>query len=291
MSARDFDVVVIGAGPAGLEAASTVAAAGFSVVSIDRMGPGGQLMNLGVLRDMPDRDPEAMGPDLVAELAERAMSAGAELAIDDVSAVRFEDGFAVEALDGAYKAPVLVVATGLTAGTTGLADEARFEGAGLSHCAHCDAPLYVGQPVVVAGSDAWAVEEALELAGHASSVALVVADASGPGGDRAAALRSLPNVSVVVGAITELIGAAALEGVGVTGASGAAQHIAARGLFLQTGRTPALGIIQLDGAGADRMFLAGDVRPGAARTIASAIADGAEAGQNAVAWLRAGAGR
>lgn len=286
MSAQAFDVVVIGAGPAGLEAAATVAAAGLSVVAIDRMGPGGQLMNLGSLHGVPDLAPDATGPDLLAGIVERAMSAGAEIAVDDVSAVLKGDGFVVEALEGPYAATAVIVATGLTPGTTGLSDESRFDGAGISHCAHCDAPLYAGQPVVVAGSDAWAVEEAVELADHASAVTLIAQGVLSASAERLAALRERGNVAVVEGQIISLNGQDALEEV-VCSTAGGEQRVAARGLFLQTGRLPARDFLTADVAGSDGVFLAGDVREGAGRMIAEAIADGAKAGQNAIEWVRA----
>lgn len=290
MSTQTFDVVVIGAGPAGLEAAAVVAEAGLRCVAIDRMGPGGQLMNLGTLHGVEGLEPGAMGPDLLAQLADRAMGAGADIAIDDVSRVVAEDGeFAAEALDSRYVAAAVIIATGLTAGTTGVADEARFEGLGLSHCAHCDAPLYAGKPVVVAGSDAWAVEEAIELAENGAQVTLV-ADGPLAGADtRVAAFGSLGNGISMEGRIVGLVGESALEAIVVEGPGGH-QHIPANGLFLQTGRKPATGLLgdDLRASGTGHgLFLAGDVRDGATYTLAGAIADGAQAGHNAVAWVKA----
>jgi len=286
MSAQNFDVIVIGAGPAGLEAAATVASAGLRVVAIDKMGPGGQLMNLGALQGVPDLEPDATGPDLLAQIADRAMSAGAEIAIDDVSAVRFEDGYVVEAFEGPYMAAAVIVASGLTPGTTGLVDEARFDGAGISHCAHCDAPLYAGRPVAVAGSDAWAVEEAIELAEHASAVTLIAPEAPTAMQHRLAALNEHGNVKVVPGKIVALKGEGPLEGVVVDGPGGEVP-VSADGLFLQVGRVPARGFLAEDMAGSEGIFFAGDVREDAVRTLTEAIADGAKAGQNAVDWVRA----
>ncbi|MGE0768290.1 MAG: NAD(P)/FAD-dependent oxidoreductase [Hyphomicrobiaceae bacterium] len=286
MSEQSFDVIVIGAGPAGLEAAAVVASARLRVVAIDKMGPGGQLMNLGSLHGMPDLEPDITGPDLLGQIAERAMSAGAEIAIDDVSAVRSDDGIVVEALDGTYRASAAIIATGLTQGTTGLADETRFEGAGISHCAHCDAPLYAGRPVAVAGADAWAIEEAIELAEHAATVMLIAAETPIAAAERLDALKAQENIVVVEGTIVALEGATALEQVVVRGAGGE-MRVPTSGLFLQTGRVPARDFLPADVAESGGVYFAGDVRGGAGRTIAEAIADGAEAGQNAVEWVRA----
>ena len=286
MDIQKLDVIVIGAGPAGLAASAAVAEAGLSCVVIDKMGPGGELMNLGALIDVPDFDPDATGPDLLGQLVDRAMSAGAEIAIDDVARIEADAGLVVEGLDGRYEGKAIIVATGRTPGTTGLAEEARFEGAGLSHCAHCDAPLYAGKPVAVAGSDAWAIEEAIELAGHASAVVLI---AEGPlvgSADRLGMLRGLGNVTVADGRIAGLEGSDGLEAVTVRGPAGD-RHFNARGLFLQVGREPARGMLTSGAEVAGGVFLAGDVRDGSARTIMEAIADGARAGHNAVEWVRA----
>jgi thioredoxin reductase (NADPH) len=286
MSAQSFDVVVIGAGPAGLEAAATVASAGLRVVAVDKMGPGGQLMNLGTLQGVPDLEPDATGPDLLAQIADRALSAGAEIAIDDVSAIRFGGGYVVEAFEGPYMATAVIVASGLTPGTTGLADEGRFDGTGISHCAHCDAPLYAGKPVAVAGSDAWAVEEAIELAEHASAVTLIASEPPAGMEIRLATLKEHANVKVMPGQIVALEGEGSLEGVVVNGPNGQVP-VPANGLFLQVGRVPARAFMAQDVAGSGGVFFAGDVRDEAARTITEAIADGAKAGQNAIEWVRA----
>jgi thioredoxin reductase (NADPH) len=289
MSQRMFDVVVIGAGPAGLEAAAVVAEAGFACVVVDKMGPGGELMNLGALIGVPDLESGATGPDLLGTMVDRAMSAGAEIAIDEISEVTCDHALLAVGGDGSYSGKAVVVATGFTPGTTELADEARYEGMGLSHCAHCDAPLYAGKPVAVAGCDAWAVEEAIELAGHASKVTLIAEAALAASVDRLGVLRGAGNITVVDGRIVDLEGSDGLEAVRVRGSAGE-QRIAARGLFLQVGRKPALDMLPPESDRAEGVFLAGDARQGAARTITEAIADGARAGHNAVAWVRARAG-
>jgi len=290
MSIRELDVVIVGAGPAGLAAAAVVAEAELDCSAIDRMGPGGQLMNLGVLVGVDGFAPDTTGPDLLAHLTDRAMSTGAELAIDDVTAIAREGSrFVIEALDARYEAAAVIVASGLTPGTTGLADEARFEGTGLSHCAHCDAPLYADLPVAVAGSDAWSVEEAIELAGYASQVTLIFESTLIAPADRLSVLKASGNVTAVEGRITALEGADALEAVQVAGTSGSGR-IPARGLFLQSGRVPALALLTSGLVAADGVFIAGDARGRTGRTIAEAIADGRRAGQDAIAWVKTQAG-
>ncbi|MEZ5854642.1 MAG: NAD(P)/FAD-dependent oxidoreductase [Hyphomicrobiaceae bacterium] len=289
MTRRNFDCVVIGSGPAGLAAATAAAEAGASVVSVDRMGPGGQLMNLGELIGVEGLEGGSTGPDLIALLAEQAMASGVELAIDEVTAARCDDLglWWIDTLDGGFQAKALVMASGLTPGTTGVADEARYEGQGLSHCAHCDAPLYAGRPVLVVGDDAWTVEEAIALADYASTVTLVTSHTPDAPPERLAELMGRDNIAIIEGKVAGLHGEAALEKALVEAGGSVQKFIEAHGLFVYTGRKPALSVLEAGSEAAPGLFWAGDVRPETGRTITEAIADGAEAGQNAANWAAA----
>ena len=300
-----FDVIVVGAGPAGLAAAAAVGEAGLRCLSLDAMGPGGQLMNLGRLHDCPDLPEGTTGPDLLGLLVERATAAGVEMGFGEVRRVAaIADGrWRVETDDEAWAAGAVVVATGMTRGTTGLGGEGRYEGRGLSHCANCDGPLYKDQPVVVHGDGAWALTEAIELGGIASEVTLVVAPGgaalAGQAGRRAFA-EAQAGVAIVEGRLTGLVGDEALAAVDVETAGGALT-LAARALFLLAGRRPATGflgdLVQRTPGGAIEVGL-GDGRTGAAGILAAgdvaggrehipdAIADGERAGQNAAHWVR-----
>ncbi len=279
-----YDLIVIGGGAAGL---SVAAAAGErSVLVIDRMGGGGELMNLGTLVDIED---ERTGPDLAGALLEQAITAGAELEVGEVTALlRSPDGWQVT-IDGdaTHTGRVVVLAVGLGPGTLGVADEAAFEGRGLSHCAACDGPLYAGQPVVVAGSDRWALHEARELAPLAGSVTLLT---------HGGAVPVDPGVPVLAARITGLAGDDGLESVTIQpDDGGATRTLPARAVFVQTGRRPALDFAPADLArDADGRILVdaalrtnlpgllaiGDARAGAPRTLAAAIDDARLAATN-----------
>lgn len=266
--ARQWDVVVVGAGPAGLSAARAVAEAGLTCVCVDRMGCGGALMNHGALHDCPEA--EGMpGPDFGAALLEQAMGAGVELAIAEVTGLA--PGWTVATDDEAHAAKAVIVATGLTAGTLGLDNEAEYEGRGLSHCAACDGPLYRGQPVAVVGADRWAVQEAVELAETASQVTLVT---------EGAAVAASDGVTVLPGRVAALEGAEGLEAIVVDG-----ERVPARAIFVQAGRHPDVAVLG-DSAGQPGLFLAGDARSGNPRTISAAIADGRRAGLDAIAYAQ-----
>jgi len=278
----DWDIVVIGGGAAGLSAAAAAAGAGLSCLIIDRMGGGGELMNLGPLLDL---DEQLTGPDLAGRLLEEATTAGAELGVAEVTGLAPEGTcWHVTTDDASHTARAVILAIGLAPGTLGLDGEDTYESRGLSHCAVCDGPLFRGEPVVVAGADRWAQLEAHELAATASQVTLVTQGAPAP---------AIDGVTVMQGRITALEGAAGLDSVLVQpDAGGAPQNLPTRVVFIQTGRRPALGFAP-DGLARDpdgslvtdtalqcslpRLFAAGDARSGAPRTLAAAMAEGRRA--------------
>lgn len=289
-----FDVIVIGAGVAGLTAAAAVARGGLRCLCIDRMGPGGVLINLGALSDCPDLPAGTSGPDHVASLADAAMDAGVELAIGEVQALRPGDIWTVQTESESFTGRAVIIATGLANGRLGIDDEARFEGQGLSDCAACDGPLYAGADVMVAGADRWALQEAIELAELAGHTTLVTgAAALDPADPTVRHLTSLPNVEILPARIIGLQGEDGLQSV-VLDQGGRQSAVPVRGLFVYTGRRPATGFagdlvtrdeglrIRVDEnrrAGASLLYAAGDVRAGAVQSVAEAAADGRRAGQ------------
>jgi thioredoxin reductase (NADPH) len=296
-----WDVAVIGAGPAGLAAAGIVGARGLSCLCIDRLGPGGELINLGFLHDCPELPPETTGADLVASLTDAATAAGVELAFGEVRELRRGEPWRIVAEDETYQARAVIIATGLTPGRLGVPDEERFEGLGLSHCASCDGPLYKGQSVVVAGAGEWAAQDAIDLAGLAEQVILLCPDAATrTSGERAARLAGLANVTVLPGRIVGLEGTDGLDAI-IVERGPTQERQPARAVFVHSDRRAALdfadGLLATDAEGRARVdgdlctsdkraYAAGDVRAGAAERISSAIADGQRAGM-AVARLLA----
>jgi thioredoxin reductase (NADPH) len=275
----DWDVVVIGGGAAGLSAAAAAAGAGRRCLLIDRMGGGGELMNLAA--PLHDLEEEITGPDLAGRLLEEALGAGVELAIDEVTALAPDGGaWTVTTAEDSHRAPAMILAIGLAPGTLGLPEEHDYEGRGLSHCAACDGPLYRGDPVVVVGTDRWAVQEALDLVPTAGAVALVT-QGTGP--------LEVPGVAVIPGRVTALQGATGLEAVQVVQAGAAPKRLPARAIFIQVGRRPALdfapadlarapdGRIAVDGSlrcSMPGLLAVGEARGGFPSTLKAAMEDG-----------------
>lgn len=289
----DWDVAVVGAGTAGLTAARVAAERGLRVVAYERMAPGGQLVDLTTLHDHPG----GTGPELTAALTAAAEGAGVRITYTEVTRVHPGSPARLETGDGAVTAGAVVVATGLTPGRLGLPGESSLVGRGISTCAGCDGPLFRGRPVAVVGDDEWTAEEALELAGHASAVTVLVPGDPRWSAARAGRLAAAEPVEVVTGAtVTALRGEGALSGVVVRTEDGE-RELPVAGVFPFVNRRGPDGLVDGPAADADGrlvpsggVLVAGDVRAGAEQSLAAAEADGRAAGEAAVAALAAGTG-
>jgi thioredoxin reductase (NADPH) len=289
MSTPSYDVIVIGAGPAGLVTATEVARTGLKTLCLDKLAPGGQLINLTELHEF--EEPWG-GADMASRLTDEAAVAGVEMGFGDVSKISGGDPWTVETAEGeVHTARLLVIATGLNKGKLGLPNEGDFEGRGVSHCASCDGPLYAGLPVVVAGAAGWAGMEAKELAGVAGGVTVVDASSA----------ETPEGVERVVGRIVGLEGGAAgLETV-VVDSDGQRKSIPASAVFVYVNQSPAAefvpdslardatGHIVVDAEGrtsVPTIYAVGDVRAGTRPYLNEAVADGERAAKAIVSALK-----
>ena len=133
MDTPTYDVIIIGAGPAGLTVATEAARSGLKVFCLDKLAPGGVLINLGELHDF---DEIWSGPEMASRLTDDAAVAGVEIGFGEVTGLTGQGPWTVETAEGeATPARAIVVATGLNKGRLGVPNEDEFEGRGLSHCA------------------------------------------------------------------------------------------------------------------------------------------------------------
>jgi thioredoxin reductase (NADPH) len=288
MDASPYDVIVIGAGPAGLTAATDAARSGLTALCLDKLAPGGALINLGALHNFEE---VWSGPDMAARMTDDAAVAGVEIGFGDVTSLSGTGPWTVETADGEKRmARAVVIATGLNKGKLGLPNEADYEGRGISHCAHCDGPLYAGLPVVVAGAHGWADFEARELMGLAGEVTVIDASSA----------QSPTDIPRIAGRIVALEGKDGLQSITVE-SNGGRKTIPASAVFVYVGQSPAAeflpeslardatGHIVVDAEGrtsAPTVYAVGDVRAGARHYLSDAIADGQRVAQALIAALK-----
>ncbi|MCX6136326.1 MAG: FAD-dependent oxidoreductase [Ignavibacteriales bacterium] len=168
------DVLVLGAGPAGLAAAIYTAQAKLKTIVIDRELPGGQVKVTHLVSNYPGFSEPISGYMLMHHMAEQAKAAGAEFrAAVEVTALDLHQKKVV--IDGyeTISAGKIVIATGSSPRVLGIKGEKEYRGQGVSYCATCDAKYYEGKDVVVIGGGNSAIEESLFITKFARSVTIV----------------------------------------------------------------------------------------------------------------------
>jgi thioredoxin reductase (NADPH) len=297
---RFFDLVVVGAGPAGLTAALYALREGIHCVVIERGSPGGQAAMTPHLHGCPGFPEGVSGTEVEETLVEQAQRYGVRMVPAALRELRRIDGYLLAVTDDGeeFAASSILIATGVEHGRLGVPGEEELRGAGVHFCASCDGPFYrkTEELLVVGGGDL-AVQEALFLTQFAQKVRVLESTS-----DLTAApllqekLRRHPRVELYTSTeIVELsVGedgklAAAVVRDRTTGYTFAFNPSA---VFVYAGMTPNTeplkGMADLDDAGfvlTDRalqssipgVFAAGDVRAGSTKRLASAIGEGAAA--------------
>ena len=302
---QDFDLIVVGAGVAGLTAAIFAARHGLKVTVVDRMGAGGQISNTERIENFPGFPHGVAGHELGPLLHEQAETAGAEFLIDTIEGIEIVGEQRI--LRGAgeiLRAPTVIIAAGSALRPLGVPGEAQFLGRGVSHCASCDGPLFAGREVCVVGGGDSALDEALVLAAHAARVTIFHR------GQRLRAQQALleraaatGNIEVVLATVVEeIMGADVVAAVRLRELdSGTVRVHATDGAFIHVGLEPNTTflrkVLALDAAGHVKtdilmrtslagVFAAGDIRKHSVAQLAAAAGDGATAAISAVRYLQ-----
>lgn len=169
-----YDVIIIGAGPAGLAAGLYAARAKMSTLILEKDKAGGQIVTTNEVANYPGSIQDATGPSLVARMVEQAEEFGAERKKDGVVAVDFTDKIKVVKCEKEeYKAKSVIIASGATPRKLGAPGEVELTGKGVSYCATCDADFFTDLEVFVIGGGDTAVEEGMYLTKFARKVTLV----------------------------------------------------------------------------------------------------------------------
>src|SRR6266513_32581 len=170
-----YDVIIVGAGPAGLCAAMYAGRGMLKALTMERGAPGGELLNTDLIEDYIGFE-SIKGWELAQKMAEHAKKFGAEIVTDTVEKVRkAEDGwFDVSTARGkTYRAPAVILTAGGTPIKLGVPGEKEYAGKGVSYCAVCDGAFFKGEVLAVVGGGDAAVEEADYLTRYATKVHIV----------------------------------------------------------------------------------------------------------------------
>jgi thioredoxin reductase (NADPH) len=170
-----YDVIIIGAGPAGLTAGLYAARANMKTLILEKEGVGGLISQTADVANMPGSIPDATGPALVARMEEQAKSFGAEIRIETVKGLRVEDG--VRIVDGekqSYEAKTVILAVGAQPRKLNVPGEAEFTGKGVGYCATCDGAFFSGLDIYTVGGGDTACEESIFLTKFAKKVTIIV---------------------------------------------------------------------------------------------------------------------
>lgn len=296
-----YDIIVIGAGPAGLTAAIYARRAEKSVLVIEKSSFGGQMTHSPKIENYPAFT-QISGLELSDKMVEQALELGAEIEMDEVIEVHDVEGYKrVVCESGEYDARSLIIAVGVKHRQLGLPRENELCGNGVSYCAVCDGAFYKGKTVGVVGGGNSALQEAILLA-ETSKKVYVIQNLDILTGEvkLQKKLAGLDNVEIITGAnVEKLIGEPELTSVIVKTEDGA-KELALDGLFVAIGLLPKNEIFselaKLNDGGyfdtdescktfTDGVFVAGDCRQKTIRQITTATADGATAALAACRYL------
>lgn len=171
----NYELIIIGSGPAGLTAAIYSARAGLNPVVVAGLEFGGQLMTTTLVENYPGFIDGVQGPDLMQNMLKQAEKFGAKVIFQNVKNVNFANAEKKVVLDDEKElsAKAIIIATGAKSRKLGLESEQKYWGKGISSCAICDGAFYKDKVIAVVGGGDSAIEETLFLSGFASKVYLI----------------------------------------------------------------------------------------------------------------------
>ena len=304
MRSVDYELVIIGGGPAGLTAGLYAARGGLNVILIEKIVPGGQVIVSDWIENYPGFPEGLSGPDLVHKMTEQVKQFDLNIESNEVVSVDLSEPVKKITLnDRTITTHTIIIATGASPKKLGVPGEDTFYGKGISSCATCDGPFFKNRIVAAVGGGDTAVQESLFLTKFAKKVYLIHRRDK----LRAAAIlqkRALANEKIETiwdSVLTDISGLTNVENITVQNVkTGDKTQLSVDGCFIWVGTIPNTKFladsVKLDEHGfiiaglnmetsVSGVFSAGDVRNTPLRQIATAVGDGAIAAISAENYI------
>ena len=296
-----YDIIIIGAGPAGLTAAIYAKRARKKVLVLEAEAYGGQIINTLNIENYPAA-PHIDGYTFATNTYNQAIELGAEVKFEKV--INLENGNVKKVItpSNTYETKSIIIATGCGIKKLNLDNEDKFIGRGISYCATCDGAFYKGKDVAIVGGGNTALEDALYLSDIASKVYLIHRRDSFRGeDDYYEKLKLKDNVEFIFNSnVAKLFGNDYLEAIEIIDKENNKKNVSISGLFVAIGRIPENAnfskLIDINESGyvnanencktnIEGIFVAGDCRVKTLRQLVTATSDGAVAATEAIKYI------
>ena len=298
---QEFEIVIVGAGPAGLSAGMYVARQNVSCLIISK-DLGGQMNLIPKLENYPGTIMSS-GQILAKTLETQYLSFKGEIVYDTVEKIdESEDGFKIKTTRSEYKAKAIVLAPGKVPNMLGVENESEYFNKGIHYCTKCDAPFYQGRTTASVGVGSYLVESGLLLSRMASKMYLILKGSKLAGDkDLVATLENNKNIEIITqSSVKSISGNSALQQITIVDSSGAEKVLDVDALFIEMGSKINLdyvkhlvkintkGEIEIESGGMTShpaIFAAGDATTIPYKQIIVACGDGSNAGLSAFNYL------
>ena len=297
-----IDILIVGAGPAGLTAAVYACRAGMQVTVFDKSIYGGQAAVTKDIENFPAIE-NINGADFSHRLYKQALKAGADIRFEEVRSLKLSESIkTAETSSGSYQARAVILAHGVRRRHLECPGEKEFFGKGVSYCATCDGYFYKNKDVAVVGGGNTALEDAIFLSQYCRSVTLIHRRAAFRAEKTLVdAVRKQPEIRCIIGSTVERIeGDAAVNTLILRGGGSGTFRLGVSGVFIAIGYEPdnawlegqlpldSLGYILSDESCSTALpgvFVAGDNRRKILRQLVTAASDGAVAAYQAASYI------
>ena len=286
-----YDIIIVGAGPAGLTAALYAGRANKRILVLEAKAYGGQIINAHIVKNYPGI-PNISGFDYATNLYNQVLDLGVEVKFETV--IRIEENNSVITNKDKYTGKSIILATGAVNKKLGISKEDEFIGKGVSYCATCDGSFFRDKDVCVYGGDNTALEDALYLSDICNRIYLINKEDKFDDNILLNDINNKSNITSMCGiSIEELMGEEYLTGIKLNNG----EVISLNGLFVIIGSSPKndifKNIIDIDSNGyiisndgvhttKDKIYVAGDNRVKSLRQLVTACSDGAIAATTAI---------